>query len=209
MSLGNLFIRRDRLLGDIQLDAVINESYSMPVEVTQNPVELGANISDHKRVLPAIYTIEAVVTNTPIGLAGFTGVIGRITDEVSNLFGDSTGTGSTRLNLAFSSLEKLREDTETLTLQTGLREFENMVMVGLDINQDKTTSKALFFTAVFNEVIMPESEITEISKEQLLDIKTKSQFATSTNKGKQNLETGDEGILSSGAKKLAKIFGSK
>lgn len=56
-ELGQLFF--------IEVDAVTREQPTMSSQITDHPVETGANISDHVRAEPLKLEIEGVITNTP------------------------------------------------------------------------------------------------------------------------------------------------
>ena len=51
----------------LSFDAVTSETHDTGSTITESPVEAGAPISDHKRPLQRRLSLEAVVTNTPIG----------------------------------------------------------------------------------------------------------------------------------------------
>jgi Dit-like tail protein len=55
-------------IGDIWLDVSVREGHDIMADVTEHPVESGANIADHIRPQPATITIEGMVTNHPIQL---------------------------------------------------------------------------------------------------------------------------------------------
>lgn len=50
----------------VTFDLTISEGHEMTSEVTEHPVEVGSNISDHVRPNPQALTLELYVTNTPI-----------------------------------------------------------------------------------------------------------------------------------------------
>jgi hypothetical protein len=54
----------------IWVDASLRETYSYGAEVTEHPVEQGADVADHIRPRSRVLSIEAVVTNTPIEVPG-------------------------------------------------------------------------------------------------------------------------------------------
>jgi len=180
MSLGNLFVRRTRTIGDLRLDAVIEEDYDLSVEVTSNPVEFGSEMNDHAIIKPLVYIMKGVVTNTPIGIAA----LGQIKDSVSGFIGDSTGTGATRAQIAFEELEKIRVARELITVQTGLKLYENLILTNLKINQNKSTSKALFFSATLVEIFVPKSERVQFPEEQL-EGNDRLQGSSPSQKGRQ------------------------
>lgn len=57
-------------IGDIWIDVSVREGHDLQAEVTEHPVESGANIADHIRPLPATLAIDGIVTNHPIELPG-------------------------------------------------------------------------------------------------------------------------------------------
>ena len=67
----------DTKIGDIVIDASITETHVLENEITDHPVEQGANISDHSRPLPDSFTMECVVSNTPILPAAALGQLGQ------------------------------------------------------------------------------------------------------------------------------------
>ncbi len=50
----------------IRFDAILREIHDAEVEITEHPVEAGADVADHARVKLAHLTLEAFVTNHPI-----------------------------------------------------------------------------------------------------------------------------------------------
>lgn len=181
MAITGLFVRTRRSFAGIQLDAVLNESYSSPIELTKNPVEFGAEITDHAIIKPKKYTISGIVSNTQISLAG---AIGDIVDNVSGLFGDSTGQGLTRAQSAYKSLQAIKDAREPIEVQTGLGLLENMVILDIQVNQDKSTANAIFFTAPLEEVLIVETEVLSFPASSLSGDNA-LQSASPTSKGVQ------------------------
>lgn len=165
MALDNLLVRTRRSLQgeniEVVLDAVITEVFDNTVTVTENPVELGAQITDHSIIQPRTYTMEAVVSNTPLGFTGLQETAGNIIDSVTGFFGDSTGTGLTRAQAAYRDLVNIQSAREPITVQTGLNLLPNLLITRISSARTKDTSGALFFTADLREVIIVESETIE------------------------------------------------
>jgi hypothetical protein len=67
----------DALSGLIEFDAVTLEAPRYEVAITEYPVELGADLVDHIRVMPVPLRINGIVTNTParLGLTQMDGAI--------------------------------------------------------------------------------------------------------------------------------------
>ena len=130
MALANLFIRTKREFAGISLDAVLTESFSSPITVTKNPVEFGANIADHAIIQPKKYTLTGVVSNTPLSL---TGAVGQIIDNISGLFGDSSGSNLSRSQSAYEALQAIKDEREPIEVQTGLGHLQ-LIKVSSNLN---------------------------------------------------------------------------
>ena len=55
-------------IGPIVLDASLSESHGVQVAITDNPVELGGDVSDHAQVQPRRVQIEGIVVSFPNSL---------------------------------------------------------------------------------------------------------------------------------------------
>lgn len=129
------------------IDASISEDHSFDSDVTDFPVEQGANITDNVRPKPIVITIEGIVSDTPLGAIA----------DIRH--GDDTFTPS---NEALAVLEGIRAARQPVTIQTTLRVFENMLMSGLSIPRDPQTGAALRFSATFTEVILVTNNRTTV-----------------------------------------------
>ena len=115
MAFENLLIRTNRDIGGIVLDAVISETTTSNVRVTRNPVELGADINDHAIIEPKEYSLEAVVSDSPLFGVGSGDLV-----TTSGFFGSSSDDSRTRSQAAFDALIALQESREPISIQTGL-----------------------------------------------------------------------------------------
>lgn len=190
MAFENLFIRTKKFIGDIQLDAVISEAHSNTVEVTDNPVELGANISDHAIILPKKITITADVSDTPLGFAA----VNQIIDNVSGLFGSSTSPNITRSTAAYSALVQLMEELEPIEIQTKLVLYKNMIITNIDTRQDKDSSRIVSLVISAREVLITESQVIKLEASQLEDGSPKEQGTSAEKKGRQEAQTPTDAV---------------
>jgi len=163
MSFENLFIRTEKSIGGIQLDAVISESHTNEVSLTSNPVEFGAEITDNAVTQPKKVNILAQVSDTPMGLAAF----GQIVDLVTGLFGTSTTDNITRSNAAYNAIIQLQEEREPIEIQTRLKLYTDMVITKVTTIQDKDTSRIARMSIDLQQVIITQSEIVQLTEEQL------------------------------------------
>lgn len=185
MALENLFIRTKKEIQGIKLDAVLYEQHDNTVRLTRNPIEVGADITDHAIVEPKVIRIVAEVSDTPLGTAAF----GQIIDNITGLFGTSTSENLTRSQTAFRALVQLQEQREPITVQTKLQNYENMMITRIVTPQDKDSSRSATMTITCEEVIITESQIVALTAEQLEPGATQEQAQSPSNRGRQNTTT--------------------
>lgn len=188
MAFENLFIRTKKSIGGIELDAVISETHTNQIRLTKNPVELGADITDHAVIEPKKINIVAQVSDTPLGTAAF----GQIVDLVTGLFGTATTTNITRSNAAYNAMVQLMEEREPIEVQTKLKLYQDMVITSLSVTQDKNTSRIVLMNISLEEVLITESQIVKLDPEQLQEGSAREQATSAEKKGRQEPVTPSE-----------------
>ena len=202
MAFENLFVRTEKSIGGIQLDAVITETHNNQVRLTKNPVELGADITDHAIVEPKKINILAQVSDTPLGLAA----LGQIVDTVSGLFGSSTSQNITRSNAAYNAMVQLMELREPIEVQTKLKLYSNMVITNITTTQDKNSSRVALMNITLEEVLISESKLVKLNADQLSEGSARNQGTSADNKGRQEAVTPSETTTKSVLKSLSGWF---
>lgn len=137
----------------IVLDASISEDHVKECEVTENPVEEGAKITDHVQIKPAMLTIEGIISDYPIGFP----IIGNVLNAastVSNIF-DQT---SSRSIDAYNQLVKLMDDRQPFTVVTSLKKYESMVFESISVPRTVQSGRALHFTAKLKQIRIVSSQ---------------------------------------------------
>lgn len=129
-------------IGDILLDCVVRESHPLSSQVTENPVEEGANIADHIIPNPRELVIDGIITNTPARILG---------GQAENLVrGDGL---KNYAQLGFEALEKIYTERKTVTVQGRFKKYTDMAMVSAPIDRGKRTGKgSIRFTATFRQI---------------------------------------------------------
>lgn len=141
-------------LSAFELDASISEAHEYESEITEHPVEGGANVADHIRNKPHTLKIEGVVTNTPILQA----------QDVERLGGFAKGrTG--RAEDAFQALMNLRDRRELVTVATRLKTYESMAIQSISVPRNAKTGDALRFSITLRHVRIVESRFVSYAKE--------------------------------------------
>lgn len=135
----------DDVLGNevMSFDTVIREGHVSELEVTDNPIETGAVVSDHAFMKPATLEFE--------GAVGDVWLYGK--DQNGNPVTDLFQSSTSRAAVAFARLLGLQRIAEPFSVQTGLKLYQNMVITSLSAEQDKDTAAILFFRAHLREVI--------------------------------------------------------
>lgn len=159
MAFDNLLVRTARDINGIQIDGVLKEVTEATVRATTNPVEFGAEVSDHVIVEPRTIVIEGVVTDSPLGAAAISNIgnsIGGAFDSQTGIFGKSEERALTRSQQIYDELVQMLYKRELIEVQTKLRKYENLIFQSIIVDQDKDTSRAVFFTATFIEALLVE-----------------------------------------------------
>lgn len=203
MAFENLFIRTQKSIGGIQLDAVLSETHSNTVRLTKNPVELGADITDHRVIEPKRVNILASVSDTPLGTAAFA----QIVDLVTGLFGTATSDNITRSNAAYNAMVQLQEIGEPVNIQTKLRLYENMIITNISTTQDAASSRIVQMNIAAEEVIITESEIVALTSDQLESGSPAEQATSALKRGRQSAVIPTESVNRSVLKSVTNWVG--
>tara|TARA_R110000822_G_scaffold84867_3_gene199027 strand:- start:9317 stop:9922 length:606 start_codon:yes stop_codon:yes gene_type:complete len=182
MAFENLFIRTKKSISNeettVELDAFISESHSSSIRITTNPIELGADITDHAIVEPRQLTIVADVSDNPLGSAALG-------------FGSSTESNLTRSQAAYEGIQKIKNRREPISVQTKLEKYDNMLITGISTVQDKDTSQILSIVITIEEIIITDSKTTQLDSSQLKSGSPTEQGTSAENKGRVATKTPD------------------
>ena len=141
------------------IDAFLTETHKRSADVTSYPVESGGQVTDNIRIKPVQVTVEGIVSDTPLGNA-------LTTRNTAQAPSDESATGATLDFLpsdeALAVLEGIFLTRELVTLVTGLKSYDNMVLFDLEIPRDAETGHALRFTAQFQQVVLVTNRRTTI-----------------------------------------------
>ncbi len=133
------------------IDATPVETHELSAETTEHPIEEGADVTDHVRILPDQITIEGVVSNTPVG------TLAQTRANESPFAGEYLPADD-----ALAYLRQIRENREPVKVETTIATYENMILVGLSIPQTSRSGDALRFRATFREIRIVKTERTRV-----------------------------------------------
>jgi hypothetical protein len=132
-------------LGNIELDANLEENHEWVAEATSNPVETGAPITDHVIEQSDKIRIHGFVSNNPITSSFFTAQISKVQD-VFNLLYD---------------LIKLKEP---ITVYTKYKTYTDMVLTHVNIPKAPQVGDAVEFDAEFMHIRKVATQTADVPK---------------------------------------------
>lgn len=122
-------------IGGVELDVTLREVHSYNSRVTNYPIEEGSILSDHIINEPTIVVLEGIVTDTPLAILTF---FNRSVD-------------------AFNRLVEIHQKRQIISVITGLKKYQRMVITSLDVPRDLRTGQSLSFNIELKEVILDTS----------------------------------------------------
>jgi hypothetical protein len=129
-------------------DGVLKTEHVNQRRITQHPVQVGANITDHSFQLPARLTME-------IGVSDVMDCYSLSNDWTSETVGRSIN--------AFQGLKKLQESGKSLSVTTRLFTYDNMIIESISVPEDYRTLYSLRASIIFQQIITVQTSRTKIS----------------------------------------------
>jgi hypothetical protein len=128
---------------DVGFDCVPREGITSEAVVTKNPVEVGAEVSDHFYVLPTVVSLQIIVSNTPLREAQ---------DDIVSKDGFGSTGAKTRASAAWIILKKIQGSAKPFTVQTGFERLTDMVITSMSAERTSETSGALICDIVLTRI---------------------------------------------------------
>lgn len=145
-------------IAELDVEVAISETHESAVQVTQNPVENGVDITDHVQVLPRKLQIEGAISDTPISF--LSGVRSVLSGAFNLLTTGDFGKSSTAT--AYDTLRNILNTKEIVEIATGFDLYENMIMTSLRVPRDANSGSVMRFIATFQEVVTVSSSLIAI-----------------------------------------------
>lgn len=144
------------------IDATPLEDHQFETEVTDHPVEEGADISDHARIKPFLLTLDCVVSNTPLAAV--------FPFRSSDLPSDD----------CYAHLQQARKEKRLLKVETSLDIFENMEITRLSIARKADDGFGIRFQISFKqiEIVTNERSIVQVAVPRAAKKQAKGKKAT-------------------------------
>lgn len=136
----------------ITIDATITENHSAEVDITENPVENGAKITDHIQPKADTLRLDAVFADFPLGKQK-----------------DQGGKG--RAVALYQQLKTLQKAATLFEVRTGIERYTSMAIKSMTPMRNKDTKGTVKFSIAFQHVILVDSQtvpvkLTKVAKAQ-------------------------------------------
>lgn len=135
-------------LFSVEFDANLSEGHSWSNDITANPVERGADVTDHIREIPDQVTLVGFVTNTPF-IESADG--NTITDDSED-----------RVQAVIDRLKQIRAERSTVMVFTKYVLYEDMAIKSVDFTRDASNTNAVIFTVQFQHIRFAENQTVEV-----------------------------------------------
>lgn len=148
----------------LTVDATLQETHSAAAEVTEHPVEVGSDVTDHIRPKPVEVRIDGIVTNSPLPRDLLRSAITASPLGPAVALGEAAALaiiGAAEFTKdAFNTLRKIRDNGQLVVLATPYQQYESMAMTDLQVVRAKDTGDALHFTATFRQIVTVDAAKT-------------------------------------------------
>lgn len=171
----------------LSIDATMQETHSASAEVTEHPVEVGADITDHIRPKPVELHIDGVITNSPLGSDLLRSAVSASPLGPGLAVGEAVASAiigkAEFIKDAFNTLRRIRDTGQLVVLATPYLQYESMAMTDLQIVRARDTGDALRFQATFRQIVTVEGAKTVTFAPIAQDLVSLGTQSTSTASG--------------------------
>ena len=148
-------------IGDMKVQTSLEEIHTDTLHVTEHPVERGAAIADHSYKKPSEVVLRCGWSNANLN---------ALLSIATGFFRGGTMTKADYISGIYSQLLKLQESRDPITITTSVRQYDNMLITGLQVTRDQKTSQILSVSATCREIIIVSTQSASLPpKEQQAD----------------------------------------
>lgn len=181
----------------LEFDASISENHSSELELTDHPIEVGADVTDHMRLRPNTFAMSAIISNRPI------------VKDASTSPGIRGGSPLERAEDAYREMLRWQSDGLLLTVITTLRTYENTVLQSISPTRDASTGQILQAQLVFREILTAETRLVDVpDTERPQDNKRRDKGKKTKKEAKPETEAAATGQTSTAANFVNRLFGA-
>jgi len=195
-------------VGVVQFDAIISESHTDDATITDHPVAVGSDITDHIRMQPEQITLTGMITNTPIVFLSSILSKSPVGTEVAGTFFPSTVHADDRVDEGYSKLRELQSSGTLVNVFTTLRSYEDMAIVTLSVNRDVQKGKVLEISITLRKIVIAKSlSVSLPDPVKIANKKKKNDGTKQTGDATKKQGEKAKGLLKKAADALGSFFG--
>lgn len=145
-------------------DVITEENHEMISEVTEFPIEDGSLISDHIIKKGKTLKLTGMISDDPITILQ-TGFLERSSSVIPQSLKSKFGFGISGINGkpskdGFDRFEEIHDNNIIVEIVTGLKKYDTMVMLELNMPRTSRTVRSLQFTATFKQINIVSTDFT-------------------------------------------------
>jgi hypothetical protein len=193
LGVDSILVKPKRAIGPFEAHVTIREVHTDEIEITDQPVEQGAAISDHAFRRPSELVIECAWSNSPkqspeppqpavvaqplivppviesIGIEQDAQIVNLPAQDIPVLAGppieqaSMTGNSLEQVKDVYQKLLDLQRSMIPLDVFTGKRTYANMLVKSLVVTTDKETENSLHVVCTLREVLIAQVALRTIS----------------------------------------------
>ena len=157
-----ILVRPHRAFGPFSAQVTIKESHVDELEITQQPVDQGAAITDHAFAKPAELTIECAWSDSPPAANVVQSLTNAVTGTIDGINSIISGNAPTQSRDIYQKLLLLQQSRVPMDVFTGKRHYVNMLIAAISVETDKESENALVATIRFRQVLLAQVSVRTI-----------------------------------------------
>lgn len=145
-------------IGGIDIQASLEEIHTDTLQVTDHPVQVGANITDHSFMRPSEVVIRCGWSNSSWD---------ALSGAATSFFDQGSLTKSDYVSSVYSQLLALQQTRLPFSITTSRRNYDDMLITSLSATTDQETGNVLIVTATCRQVIIVSTDATTLPDKTL------------------------------------------
>lgn len=154
LGISAIQIKPQRSMGPFTAYVTIEEVHQDSLEITQHPVDVGAEVSDHSYRRGAQLTLKGGYSDSPTAKGLLDGLASSVTKTITGIQSLVSQNNVSQVKATYEKMLALQNSRVPFAVLTGKREYHNMIMRSLRVTTDVTSSGTLMFVAELQEIIL-------------------------------------------------------
>jgi len=144
-------------LDTIILDATLTERHSYQADVTESPVEKGANVSDNIRAKPDVLSIEGFIADFPLANDGRSK-----TNSAGPTAQNRPPSVGERSKNALAQLRRLQTEGVLITVSTAVTEYKSMCLQSCEVSRNSKLGAGIPVSLVLKQINQVETKRVQV-----------------------------------------------